>query len=115
MDYRNILYGALFFILGQMAVWIQINGPIIWQWAKDWRWALMLVGIPITWFFMEGTQLLVNGFDGAFWPSRFISFAMGILVFTLFTYLFRGEGITIKTALSLLLAVGIISIQLFWK
>ena len=115
MDYKNILYGALFFILGQAVVWIQINGQLIWQWAKDWRWPLMLLGVPITWLFMEGTRYLVEGFNGEFWPSRFISFSMGILIFTLFTWLFRGEGINIKTATSLVLAAGIICIQLFWK
>jgi len=115
MDYKNILYGALFFILGQAVVWIQINGPIIWTWAKEWRWALMLVGVPITWFFMEGTRYLVEGFNGSFWPSRFISFSMGILIFTLFTWLFRGEGVSLKTAVSLVLALGIICTQLFWK
>ena len=115
MDYKNIIYGALFFILGQAIVWMQVNGQLIWQWAKDWRWGLMLLGVPITWLFMEGTRLLVTGFNGEFWPSRFISFSMGILVFTLFTWLFRGEGINIKTATSLVLAAGIICIQLFWK
>jgi len=115
MDYKNILYGALFFILGQAVVWIQINGQLIWQWAKDWRWPLMLLGVPIAWIYMEGTRYLVKGFNGDFWPSRFISFSMGILIFTLFTWLFRGEGINIKTATSLVLAAGIICIQLFWK
>lgn len=115
MDYKNILYGALFFILGQAVVWIQINGQLIWQWARDWKWGLMLLGIPITWLFMEGTRYLVEGFEGEFWPSRFISFSMGILIFTLFTWLFRGEGINIKTATSLTFAAGIICIQLFWK
>ena len=90
MDYKNILYGALFVILGQAVVWIQINGQLIWQWAKDWRWPLMLLGVPIAWIYMEGTRYLVKGFNGDFWPSRFISFSMGILIFTLFTWLFRG-------------------------
>jgi hypothetical protein len=31
------------------------------------------------------------------------------------TYLFKAESITIKTAISLTLAFGIIVIQLFWK
>jgi hypothetical protein len=115
MDFKNIMYGALFFILGQAVVWIQVNGPILWQWAKDWRLALMLVGVPITWLFMEGTRYLVDGFHGAFWPSRFISFSMGIIVFTLFTWIFKGEGITFKTTISLILAFGIICTQLFFE
>ena len=115
MDYKNILYGASLFIVGQAAIWIQINGPLMWQWARDWKYPLLLIGIPAAWLFMEATRLVVSGFNGEFWPGRFISFAMGIVVFTVFTYLFRGEGITAKTAMSLLLAVGIMCIQLFWK
>ena len=115
MEYKNILYGALFFILGQAVVWIQINGPIIWTWAKEWRWALMLVGVPITWLFMEATRLIVVGFGGLFWPGRFVSFVAGIFIFTLMTYIFRDEAITMKTAISLLLAFSLIIVQLFWK
>ena len=115
MNYREILLGAFLFIIGQSVVWVQVNGPIIWPWAKEFRWILMLVGVPITWFFMEATRHVVTGFDGEFWPSRFISFVMGIIVFTAFTALFKGEGVNAKTAVSLLLAFGIICIQLFWK
>jgi len=115
MDYKNILYGALLFIIGQAIVWMQINSPIIWNLSKQQKWVLIFLGVPITWLFMEGTKSLVMGFNGSFWPGRFISFVMGIIVFTIFTYIFRGEGITIKTAISLLLALGIICIQLFWK
>ena len=115
MDYKNILYGALLFVVGQAIVWMQINSPIIWNLSKSTKWSLIFLGVPLTWLFMEGTRLLVTGFGGSFWPGRFISFAMGILVFTVFTYLFRGEGITIKTAISLLLAVGIVCIEVFWR
>ena len=92
MNLKYIITSALLFILGQGIVWIQVNGPIIWPWAKEWRWALMFLGVPITYVFMEATKLAVTGFEGAFWP-----------------------GITIKTATCLTLAVTIIFIQLFWK
>ena len=96
-------------------VWIQINGPLIWPWAKKYKLLLLLVGIPITYIFMEATRLTVNGFEGQFWPGRFVSFVSGIMIFTAFTYFFKGEGITLKTAISLTLASCIILIQLFWK
>ena len=115
MNLKYIALAALFFIIGQSLVWIQVNGPIMWQWAKDWRWALMLCGIPITYLFMEGTRLAVTGFDGLFWPGRFVSFVSGIIIFTVMTYLFRGEAVNLKTATCLLLALSIIMIQLFWK
>lgn len=115
MNYRYILFSFLLFLVGQVLVWIQVNGPLIWMWAKEWRWALMLLGVPITWLFMEATSFVVQGFDGLFWPGRFLSFVAGIFIFTLMTYIFRDEAITMKTAISLLLAFSLIIVQLFWK
>jgi hypothetical protein len=115
MNYRFIIIAIILFVIGQGMVWIQVNGPLIWPWAKKYKMFLLFFGIPITYLFMEGTRLAVDGFDGLFWPSRFTSFVSGILIFTLFTYMFKGEGITLKTAVSLTLASCIILIQLFWK
>lgn len=115
MNYRYIAISFGLFIIGQILVWIQVNGPLIWEWAKSWRWALMLLGVPITWLFMEATSLVVQGFGGLFWPGRFISFCAGIFIFTLMTYIFRDEAINLKTAVSLLLAFSLIIVQLFWK
>lgn len=115
MNLKYITLSALLFTFGQCIVWIQVNGPIIWPWAKEWRWALMLCGIPITYLFMEATQYAVTGFQGEFWPGRFVSFVSGIIIFSAMTYLFRGEVVTLKTATCLLLAFSIILIQLFWK
>jgi hypothetical protein len=49
------------------------------------------------------------------WPSRILAFATGIVVFALFTYLFTGEGVTLKTGVCLALAGIIVAIQLLWK
>ena len=115
MNYRLITIAIILFTLGQGMVWIQVNGPLIWDWAKKYKLALLLFGLPITYIFMEATRLAVTGFEGLFWPGRFASFVSGIMIFTLMTYLFKGEGITLKTAVSLILASCIILIQLFWK
>lgn len=115
MNYRYILYAYLLFMFGQFIVWIQTNGPLLWQWARDYRGWLMILGIPITWIFMEATNLVVRGFGGEFWPGRFMSFTSGIIIFTIMTYLFKSEGINMKTTISLCLAVILIAVQLFWK
>ena len=75
----------------------------------------MLLGVPITWLFMEATRYAVTGFEGNFWPSRFVSFVSGIVMFTIMTWLFRSEVITLKTTISLCLAFCILFIQVFWK
>lgn len=115
MNYKYIALSFSLFLLGQILVWVQVNGPLIWEWAKTWRWLLMVLGIPITWLFMEATSYVVQGFGGAFWPGRFISFCAGIFIFTVMTWIFREEAITVKTAVSLALAFALISVQLFWK
>jgi hypothetical protein len=75
----------------------------------------MLMGVPITWLFMEATRLAVDGFAGVFWPGRFVSFVSGITIFAIMTWVFRDEAINLKTAVSLGLAFALILIQLFWK
>jgi len=54
-------------------------------------------------------------YDGQLWPGRFIGFTMGILSFALLTYIMMGEGLSTKTIISLILAVMIICVQIFWK
>ena len=115
MSYKHILYAVLLFLFGQTITWIQINGSILWPWAKQYKIIFLLLGIPVSWVFMEATAIAVNGFGGEFWPSRIISFASGIFVFSILTYVFKSEAITLKTAISLILALSIVLIQLFWK
>ena len=45
----------------------------------------------------------------------FLHLVAGIFIFTLMTYIFRDEAITMKTGISLLLAFSLIIVQLFWK
>lgn len=112
---KYILLSMLIFLLGQVVVWIQVNGPILWDWARTYKFVLMLLGVPITWMMMEATRYAILGFNGQFWPGRFLSFTAGIFIFTIMTYIFRAEAITIKTAISLCLALSLILVQIFWK
>ena len=115
MNYKYILYAMAMFILGQSLAWFQFNGPILWGWAKQFKYIILLLGLPVSWFFMEATNNAVLGFDGQLWPSRFLSFVSGMFVFSVLTYIFKSEVITPQTAVSLVLAFGIVIIQLFWK
>lgn len=115
MNYKHIALSFFLFLFGQIIVWIQVNGPLIWLWAKEYRFLLMILGIPITWLFMEATKFSVSGFENLFWPGRFMSFTAGIFIFTIMTYLFREEAINVKTGISLILAFSLILVQLFWK
>ena len=64
---------------------------------------------------MQSVQKLVDGFDGQMWPSRLIGFGIGVIVFTIMAQLLFGEPLTSKTIACLILSLGIILVQLFWK
>ena len=65
MNYRLITFAIILFTIGQGMVWIQVNGPLIWPWAKKYKLLLLLFGIPITYLFMEATRMAVSGFEGS--------------------------------------------------
>ena len=65
MNYRLIIFAIIVFTIGQGLVWIQVNGPLIWPWAKKYKMLLLLCGVPITYLFMEATRMAVTGFDSS--------------------------------------------------
>ena len=52
---------------------------------------------------------------GLLWPSRFIGFGIGMIIYALGVSYFFNEGITNKTAVSLGISLILICVQLFWK
>tara|TARA_Y100000389_G_C17099287_1_gene335097 strand:- start:118 stop:465 length:348 start_codon:yes stop_codon:yes gene_type:complete len=115
MNPRLILISLFWFFVAHIAVWFQLNGQFKWDWFKNNEWVLALCGVPISFLYLWGTKYAVNGFDGLLWPGRFVGFGVGMVVYAIFTGYFFNEGITPKTAISLGLALMLISVQLFWK
>jgi len=113
---RDLIYGSLLFFVGQVLIWFQTNAQFLNEWAKEHPFLMSCIfSIPISYMFIKATGLVVSHFDGLLWPGRFIGFASGVVSFAFLSYFFMGEGITAKTGLSLLLAVIIVCIQVFWK
>ena len=113
---RDLIYGFLLFFVGQVLIWFQTNAQFLNDWAKEHPFLMSCTfSVPISYMFIKATALVVNHFDGLLWPGRFIGFASGVVSFAFLSYIFMGEGITVKTGLSLLLAVIIVCIQVFWK
>jgi len=115
IDVTRLIEGAALFLLGQILVWYQINGQFLSVWMKEHPLAVSLLGIPISFTYIYATQYLVEAFDGELWPQRLIGFAMGMLAFAFLTWLHLDEAITVKTAVTLALAVAIVVIQIIWK
>ena len=112
---KALLLCFFWFFIAHIAVWFQLNGQFKWEWFKNNEWILALCGIPISFLYIWGTKYAVQGFDGLLWPGRFVGFGIGMVVYAIFTGYFFNEGITPKTAISLGLALVLISVQLFWK
>lgn len=113
---KQLMMGMLLIFVGQFLIWFQTNGQFLWRvFERNPFWVSLGMGTVISYSLILATKNLVGYFDGLLWPPRFIAFGMGVLSFTVLTYIFMGEGITLKTGVSLLLSVFIILIQLLWK
>ena len=111
----NLLLGILFGIIAQILVFFQIQGSLKYQLLQDYKWIVLLSGIPITWLFIESVRNIYIWSDGKLWPGRLIGFSIGFVVFTAMYILLFGEGINAKTSICLILSIAILLIQIFWK
>tara|TARA_B100000282_G_scaffold253113_1_gene198182 strand:+ start:647 stop:1060 length:414 start_codon:yes stop_codon:yes gene_type:complete len=115
MDYKQLLIGICWFILGHTLVFIQLNGQFKWDWFAKNEHIVALMGLVISFFYIWGTKHVVTGFGGLLWPARFVGFSIGISIYALgVSYLFK-QGITAKTIVSLCLAFLLVCIQVLWK
>lgn len=112
---KSLLTGVLFYLIGQVFTYYQLNGQFIWPWFKRNPFLLSLLGIPISLIFITATKHTVEAFDGVMWPQRFIGFASGILIYAWGTSYYFNQPIDTKTMISLGLALLLISVQIFWK
>ena len=101
------------FTINNILIWYQLNSQLVWQWAKG-NTAIMfscLMGVPISYMFWYCTKIGYEGF-GALWPVRFMGFATSMITFPILTYFYLGETIGLKTAVTIMLSVAIMIIQL---
>jgi len=99
--------------LCQILVWYQLNSQLVWDWAKGSKsmWTMSLFGIPISILFWYATKWGYIGF-GNLWAVRWLAFGSSMLVFPIMTYFYLGETITLKTLVSIILAIIIMLLQL---
>ena len=101
------------FLLNNILIWYQLNSQLVWDWAKGTKsmWIMSLLGVPISLMFWWATKLGYEGF-GSLWQIRLLGFAISMFTFPLMTWLYLGELITLKIAISILLATVILILQL---
>jgi multidrug transporter EmrE-like cation transporter len=115
VNVSNLLIGIFFGFLAQIATFYQLQGPMKYEWFKNHYWLTVLMGIPISMMFMFSVKNMVLAFGGQMWPSRLIGFSIGAMVFTYMSWTIFNEPLTMKTFVCLVLAFGILMVQLFWK
>ena len=111
----NLLVGLILFFVTHIIIWFQVNGQFIWSWAKEHPALMSLVGFPISYVLIIATKYIVAGFDGLLWPGRLICFGSAMIVMAVLTWYMLGEGINLKTMTSLILATGLVCVQVFWR
>ena len=103
-------YVIVLAIFIHIAIWFQLNGQLIWKWFKDNPLLLSLLGVPISYAWLRFTAIAYESY-GELWAVRLIGFATGMISFPIMTWLLFNEGITLKTAVSILLSCVIMILQ----
>jgi multidrug transporter EmrE-like cation transporter len=111
----NFFWGIVFGLFGQVISFMQLQGGIKWGWTEKYLWLVLLVSIPSTLLYIKSVENFITYFNGTLWESRFLGFAIGIIVFAFMSYILFKEPFTPKVLVSMILAVLIISVQIFMK
>ena len=115
MKTGDLIIGIVMFMLAHIFSFYQLNGQFIWKWFEKNEVFVAAFGFVISFFYIWGTKYSVNGFEGLLWPARFIAFGVGMIIYAIGVSFYFNEGISLKTAISLILSVILIAIQTLWK
>ena len=107
---KDILICVIILFISQIIIWFQLNGQLIWKWFKDNPLLLSLLGVPISYGWLRFTAIAYESY-GELWAVRLIGFATGMISFPIMTWLLFNEGITLKTAVSIMLSCVIMILQ----
>ena len=113
MKSHYILITILIFFVNNIVIWYQLNGQLVWDFWKSPKGIAtsILMGIPITALFWWATKIGYDGF-GNLWAVRLMGFATSMVSFPIMTWLYLGEMLTLKTIISIFLAIAIMLLQL---
>ena len=111
----RILLGVVLFTIAQVMAWFQSNSGIIGEpFKSNYIWIAFIFGPIVSLLFAHATIMLYESMP--LWSIRFVTFAIGYLIFIPLTWYFLGEEVfTLKNILSFLLCCALISIQFFMK
>ena len=112
---KNILLAILFLTLAQTGAWFQQFAQVRWDWFRDKAWFnAIVIGIPVSFLFIYGARYAYDVMGSA-WSARLVQYTIGIVAMFTLSLLLLGEGLTPKNAISLVLSLIIVLIQVLWK
>jgi hypothetical protein len=111
----DFITGLFYGVLAQVLTFVQLQGQFKYEWMRTNTLIMSLIGVPLSYLYIYSVKHMVAHFDGNMWPSRLLGFSIGAVVFSIMSYLWFEEPLTLKTGVSLFLALCIMMIQLFWK
>ena len=113
---KEITLIVILFILANILAWFQSNSQFIWSWWYERpMFTVLIYSVPTSLAFYYGWRYAVEAFDGSLWGARMFVFGIATIVFAILSYVFKGEGINLKTTVCLILSFAIILIQVLWK
>lgn len=113
---KNFLLGVFLFIIAQVIIWFQTNSQFIWDWPrKNPIWIAIITATPAAYILIMATNYMAAYYHGELWPVRIVGFSIGILIFALMTKYWMGQGLDLKTIVSICIAAILILIQIYWK
>ena len=110
-----LLIGMGSFLVAHVMTFFQLNGQFLYKSFQKHEWAVAAAGVILSFFYIWGTKYTVEAFGGLLWPGRFIGFGVGMVIYAIIVSYFFNEGINLKTLTSLILATGLVCVQVFWK
>ena len=113
MNWNNLFLGIFYGLIAQIGTFLQLQGNIRYGWYEKHPILLLSSSIPLAWLYIKSVELFVSAFDGRIWPSRFIGFSLGVIVFALMSRYLFGEPITLKVVVSIFLALCIVLAQIY--
>jgi hypothetical protein len=110
-----LFIGMAMFLVAHILTFFQLNGQFLWKSFQKNEWAVASTGIILSFFYIWGTKYTVEAFGGLLWPGRFVAFGLGMIIYAIMVGYYFNEGINLKTMTSLILSIGLVCVQVFWK
>ena len=109
------LLAIMIFLCAQIIAWFQSNSGIIGEpFKSNYIWIAIIAGPIVSLMFASATIMLYETMP--LWSIRFVTFAIGYVIFIPLTWYFLGEEVfTLKNIISFLLCCALISIQFLIK